>query len=269
MSTIMVHKGKIMKALDLRDKVSVVVGGTGDIGSKIVETLAEAGSTTILTDINEEKGDILAMDLTQRFKVTSAFYKCDLRSRQEVKNTVNMILKNHGRIDVIVYAAGYGSFSEFTKLSEDEWNKSMEINLYGAFRFIQESMTDMLSRKKGNIIIIGSTTTINGSGGGSHYAVSKTGLLGILKSLTYELLPKGIRINMVSPGVVDTQMLRKRYPDTTEVNKNIIDQIPLGRMGKPEDIANIVLFMASDLSEYICGQEIIADGGRIIYRRPK
>ncbi len=262
-------KGKLMKLIDLRNKVSVVVGGTGDIGSKIAEALAEAGSETIITDIDQDKGDILARDLAQRFEVDTAYYRCDVRSRQEVKNTVSELQKNHGRIDIIVYAAGYGSFSEFTKLSDDEWNKSMEINLYGAFRFIQESMTDMLSRKKGNIIIIGSTTTINGSGGGSHYAVSKTGLLGILKSVTYELLPKGIRINMVSPGVVDTQMLRKRYPDTPEVNKNIIDQIPLGRMGKPEDIANIVLFMASDLSEYICGQEIIADGGRITYRRPK
>ena len=258
-----------MKAIDLKNKVSVVVGGTGDIGSKIVETLAEAGSETIIADINQEKGDILARDLTQRFKVASAFYKCDLRSRQEVKNAVNEILKNHGRMDTIVYAAGYSSFSEFTKLSDEEWNKSMDINLYGAFRFIQESMPDMLLRKKGNIILIGSTTTISGSGGGSHYAVSKTGLLGILKSLTYELLTEGIRINMVSPGVVDTQMLRIRYPDTPEVNKKIIGQIPLGRMAKPEDVANIVLFMASDLSEYICGQEIIADGGRIIYRRPK
>lgn len=258
-----------MKVLDLKNKVSVVVGGTGDIGSKIVETLAEAGSETIITDIDQKKGDLLARDLMERFKVTSAFYKCDLRSRQEVKNAVNEILKNHGRMDTIVYAAGYSSFSEFTKLSDEEWNKSMDINLYGAFRFIQESMPNMLSRKKGNIILIGSTTTISGSGGGSHYAVSKTGLLGILKSLTYELLPEGIRVNMVSPGVVDTQMLRKRYPDTPEVNKKIIEQIPLGRMAKPKDIANIVLFMASDMSEYICGQEIIADGGRIIYRKPK
>jgi len=231
--------------------------------------LAEAGSETIITDIDQEKGDILARDLTQRFKVTTAYHRCDVNSRQEIKSVVNEIIRNHGRIDIIVYAAGYSSFSEFKKLSDDEWNKSMEINLNGAFRFIQESIIDMLSRKKGNIIIIGSTTTINGSGGGLHYAVSKTGLLGIIKSLTYELLSEGIRINMVSPGVVDTKMLRLRYPDTPEVNKNIIDQIPLGRIGKPEDIANIVLFMASDLSEYICGQEIIADGGRIIYRRPK
>ena len=173
------------------------------------------------------------------------------------------------RIDTLVYCAGYSSFSEFKNLSDSEWEKSMAINLYGAFYFIQESLNDMLKRKKGNIILIGSTTTINGSGGGSHYAVSKTGLLGLLKSITYELLTEGIRVNMVSPGVVDTKMLRIRYPDTPEVNKKIIGQIPLGRMGKPEDIANLVLFLASDMSEYICGQEIITDGGRIIYRRPK
>jgi 3-oxoacyl-[acyl-carrier protein] reductase len=178
-------------------------------------------------------------------------------------------MDEYGRIDIIVYAAGYSSFSEFVDLADIEWERSMAVNLYGAFYFIQESIPDMLSRQKGNIIIIGSTTTINGSGGGAHYAVSKTGLLGILKSLTYDLLPRGIRINMVSPGVVDTKMLRIRYPDTPEVNKKITEGIPLGRMAKPVDIANVVLFLASDLSEYICGQEIITDGGRIIYRRPK
>ena len=134
--SILVCKGGQMKVIDLKNKISVVVGGTGDIGSKIVETLAEAGSETIITDINQWKGDILARDIMKRFKVTSAFYKCDLRSRPQVKNTVNEILKNHGRIDIIVYAAGYSSFSEFTKLNDEEWNKSMDINLYGAFRFI-------------------------------------------------------------------------------------------------------------------------------------
>ena len=173
------------------------------------------------------------------------------------------------RIDTLVYCAGYLSFSEFKNLSDSEWEKSMAINLYGAFYFIQESINDMLKRKKGNIIIICSTTTINGSGGGSHYAVSKIGLLGLMKSLTYELLSKGIRINVVSPGVVSTKMLRIRYLDTPEVNKKIIEGIPFGRMGKPEDIANLALFLASDMSEYICGQEIVIDGGRIIYRRPK
>ena len=127
----------------------------------------------------------------------------------------------------------------------------------------------MIERNKGNIVMICSTTTINGSGGGSHYTVSKIGLMGLMKSLTYELLTRGIRVNIVSPGVVDTKMLRIRYPDTPEVNKKIIEEIPLGRMGKPEDIGNITAFLCSDLSEYICGQEIIADGGRIIYRRPK
>jgi len=258
-----------MITIDLKGKISVVVGGVGDIGKKISEVLAQAGSDIVITDIDRKRGEAFTSTLKNKFNIYSSFYRCDLTRRQEVKDSVRKILEEYGSIDNIVYAAGYSSFADFTALSDEEWDKSMAVNLYGAFYFIQEAMPDMLSRKKGNIIIIGSTTTINGSGGGVHYAVSKTGLLGILKSLTYELLPRGIRINMLSPGVVDTKMLRIRYPDNPEVNKKIIEQIPLGRMARPLDMANIVLFLASDLSEYICGQEIIADGGRIIYRKPK
>jgi 3-oxoacyl-[acyl-carrier protein] reductase len=259
----------MMIPIDLKGKISVVVGGVGDIGSKISEVLAQSGSNVIITDLDQKSGKVLSSKLNQQFDISSPFYRCDLTIRKEVSSTVDKILDKYGRIDNIIYAAGYASFAEFTDLTDKEWEKSMAVNLYGAFYFIQEAISDMLSRKKGNIIIIGSTTTINGSGGGAHYAVSKTGLLGILKSLTYDLLPKGIRINIVSPGVIDTKMLRIRYPDTPEVNQKITEGIPLGRMGEPIDIANIVLFLASDLSEYICGQEIIADGGRIIYRRPK
>ncbi len=258
-----------MKVIDLKNKIIAIIGAGGDIGTGITKILAEAGSTTLIIDINTSKGEKLTKEINNIFGKSSEFFKCDICKRSEVRKTVKKIYDNYNTIDTLVYCAGYSSFSEFIDLSNSEWDKAMSVNLKGAFYFIQESIGRMLERRRGNIILIGSTTSINGSGGGSHYAVSKIGLLGLMKSITYELLSKGIRVNTVSPGVVDTKMLRIRYPDTPEINKKIIDGIPLGRMGKPEDIGNIVLFLASDMSEYICGQEIIADGGRIIYRRPK
>jgi 3-oxoacyl-[acyl-carrier protein] reductase len=258
-----------MKTIDLTDKVAVVVGAAGDIGSGITISLAEAGAKTVIVDIDKEHAASLMEKLKKNFKSEPRFYKCNVCSEKDVSETIEKIISENRKIDILVYSAGYSSFSEFSGLSSSEWEKAMDINLKGAFYFCRDCTPYMLKEKKGNIILICSTTSINGSGGGAHYAVSKIGLLGLMKSMTYDLLSKGIRVNAVSPGVINTKMLRIRYPDTPEVNQKIIDGIPLGRMGTPEDIGNIVTFLASDLSEYICGQEIIADGGRIIYRRPK
>ncbi|MBM3701102.1 MAG: SDR family oxidoreductase [Actinobacteria bacterium] len=258
-----------MKSIDLKGKVSVIAGGAGDIGRGIALSLAEADSDIIIADTDEKNSKNLLDEINSKYPVSIAFLKCDITSRDMIRRTVKNICEKFKKIDVLVYAAGYSSFAEFTDLEDNQWEKAMDINLKGAFYIIQECMPFMLRQKKGNIIIIGSTTSINGSGGGAHYAVSKIGLLGLMKSLTYDLLSKGIRINTISPGVVDTKMLRVRYPDLPEINRKICSGIPLGRMGTPSDIGNIAAFLASDISEYICGQEIIADGGRIIYRRPK
>lgn len=261
--------GELMKQLNLKDKISLVVGAAGDIGSGIVKVLAESESKIITVDIDKAAGDNLSRMVAEKFNTDIFFYECNVRKRSEVKKVMKEIYEKFGNIDVLIYCAGYSSFAAFTDLTDDQWDLAMEINLKGAFYFIQEAMPFMIERKKGNIILISSAATINGSGGGSHYAVSKIAMLGLMKSITYELLSKGIRINTISPGVVNTKMLRLRYPDTPEVNKKIIEGIPLGRMGTPEDIGNVAAFLSSDISEYICGQEIIVDGGRVIYGKRK
>lgn len=257
-----------MKTIDLNGKVSVIVGGAGDIGGGITEALAEAGSTVVITDIDDKRAEKIKNDLKSRSYPEPFYFRCDLMDKAAIKNTVSAIITEVGPVNNLVYSAGYSSFAEFIDLSDEQWEKSMAINLYGAFYFLREFIGRMIGKRL-NVILVGSTTSINGSGGGAHYAASKIGLLGLMKSLTYDLLSKGVRINTISPGVIDTKMLRIRYPNTPEVNKKIIEGIPLGRMGSPKDIGNIAAFLASDLAEYICGQEIIADGGRIIYRRPK
>jgi 3-oxoacyl-[acyl-carrier protein] reductase len=123
----------------------------------------------------------------------------------------------------------------------------------------------MLKQKGANIILIGSATSVTGSGGGLHYAASKVAQYGLLKGLSYELLSRGIRTNIITPHIIDTPMLRKRYPDTPEVNEMLAKRTPIGRIGLPSDIANIALFLASDKSGYICGADIVADGGALYY----
>jgi len=145
------------------------------------------------------------------------------------------------------------------------WKKAVDVNLNGTFYMIYSLIPQMLAQKKGNIIIIGSATALTGSGGGIHYASTKMGQYGIMKGLSYELLSRGIRTNIITPHIIDTPLLRKRYPDIPEVNSRLAQRIPLGRIGRPSDIANIALFLASEEAEYICGAEIIADGGAIYY----
>lgn len=257
-----------MKAIDLKGQISVIVGGAGDIGRGISEALAEAGSTVVIADIDDERAASLKDRIRSKSYPNPFYYRCDLTDKTAIKNTISSIINEVGPINNLVYSAGYSSLAEFADLTDIEWDRSMAINLSGAFYFMREYVRLMLGEKL-NIIIVGSTTTINGSGGGAHYASSKIGLLGLMKSITYDLLPKGVRVNTISPGVIDTKMLRIRYPNTPEVNKKITDGIPLGRMGSPEDIGNVAVFLASEMSGYICGQELIVDGGRIIYRRPK
>lgn len=172
-------------------------------------------------------------------------------------------------MDNLVLAAGYNSKSGIEKLPIEEWEKSIDVNVNGMFYIVKCLIEQMLSQKKANIVIIGSATVYTGSGGGIHYSTSKVAQYGFLKGLSYELLSRGIRTNMITPHIIDTPMLRKRYPDTAEVNSMLAERTPIGRIGSPSDIANIALFLSSEESGYICGSEIVADGGAIYYLNPK
>ena len=257
-----------MQKLDLSGKVSVITGAARGIGESTAEIFIQHGSDVAIIDIDKKRGKEISSKLKKKYKEECGFFNCDVCKYNEVKDTCQKILYKFGKVDNLICCAGYSSVATLDNMKIEEWEKSIAVNLNGTFYFIRSLVNSVLEEKRGNIIIIGSSTKINGSGGGVHYAASKAGLYGIVKGVSYELLTRGIRINIITPAVIDTPMLRKRYPNTEEVNKKLAAQIPLGRIGRPSDIANIALFLASDISEYICGQEIIADGGRILYRHP-
>jgi len=257
-----------MSDLDLSGKVSVITGATKGIGKGIAETFARHGSKVALTGRNKERGKKVSSQIKAIYNTECIFYDCDVGEYKEVKGACKKILDDFGKVDVLVCNAGWTIRAPINKMKIEVWEKAVAVNLSGAFYFIHSLINSMLEQKKGSIVIIGSSATLNGGGGGVHYAASKAGLIGLVKGLSYELLPKGIRANLITPALIDTPMLRERYPDTKEVNKLLADQLPVGRIGRPEDIANIALFLASDMSKYIVGQEIIADGGRILYKHP-
>ncbi len=254
--------------LDLGGKVSVITGGTSGIGLEIVKTFNRNNSNIVFVGRNEKKGKEISESLDVPSGTRCIFMKCDVGEHKEVKETCEKIIGKFGKIDILVLNAGT-EFSELVnEIKIENWKRVIDVNLGGPFYFIRYCAGSMMAQKKGNIIIVSSVVSLTGAGGGMHYTASKAGLNGIASRVNYELLPSGIRANIINPGVIDTPMLRKKYPDTEENNKMLAAQIPVGRIGVPADIANLALFFASDLSGYICGQEIFVDGGRTIFRRP-
>ncbi|MCL6087686.1 MAG: SDR family oxidoreductase [Actinobacteria bacterium] len=257
-----------MAKYDFSGKVSLITGGASGIGKAITEAFAANGSDIALIDINQEAGSRIVKALIKEFKVKAQFYNCDISNYEEVKKTCKSIIEMFGKVDNLICAAGYGSKVSIETMDISEWKKAVDINLNGTFFIIHCLINQMLNQKKGNIIIIGSATVVTGSGGGVHYAASKTAQYGIVKGLSYELLTRGIRANIITPHIIDTPMLRKRYPDSPEINAKLAARVPIGRIGEPSDISNIALFLASDESEYVCGAEILADGGALHYLNP-
>ena len=257
-----------MKKFDLTDKVAVITGATKGIGLGIAKAFAENGAELALIGRDIKNGEKALLEIKDISKKKTMFYSCDVRKYIQVKNTCDRILSDFNRVDILVCNAGWTVKTPLEDMDIKVWDRAIAINLNGVFYFIRSLINSMLDNKYGNIIIVGSSVTWNGAGGGLHYPATKSALSGIVKGLSYEFLPRGIRANIISPALVDTPMLRERYPDDKSTNKMLASQVPLGRIGKPEDIGNLALFLASDESEYIVGQEILVDGGRILYKHP-
>jgi 3-oxoacyl-[acyl-carrier protein] reductase len=255
-----------MKA-DLSGKATVISGGASGIGRQVAYTFAENGSDIAIIDIDKDSGQAVAQDIAKKLGVKTFFAQCDITEFEKVKSSCKEIINKYGKVDNIVLAAGYGSKVPLEKMELSDWKKSIDININGPFNIVRALIDNLLANKGANIILIGSATIYTGSGGGVHYSTSKVAQYGLMKGLAYEFLSRGIRTNIITPHIIDTPMLRKRYPDTPENNEKLASRLPIGRFGKPEDIANAALFLASDASGYICGSEIMADGGGVFYSK--
>jgi 3-oxoacyl-[acyl-carrier protein] reductase len=242
---------------NLSGKVAIVTGAGQGIGKEIALQLAASGAKVALIDITDRIFDVLK-EIKGRGGDGLAI-KCDVSSWDDVHRAVGQVLERLDRIDILVNNAGIYPFRPFVEMSEQDWDKVLDINLKGVFNFTRAVLPKMIEQRSGKIINIASIAgSVVGFTNLVHYSASKAGIIGFTRSLALEVAQYNINVNAISPGPIET-------PGTKVLNKELYDQIrraiPLGRWGRPEDVANLVLFLASDKSNFITGQNIIIDGG--------
>ncbi|MDA3815013.1 MAG: SDR family NAD(P)-dependent oxidoreductase [Patescibacteria group bacterium] len=235
-------------------KTAVVTGAGVGIGKGIALALAKEGYDVVVSDINQENCQQVADEIS-KVGARSLALKCDVSNSDDVRELFVNSVNEFGKIDVLVNNAGIYPFISFEKIEEADWNRVMDVNMKGVFLCSKEAARIM--PEGGNIINISSIASIQGFSGLVHYCASKSGVNGMIRALALELAPKKITVNAVAPGAIQTPGAQM----SEENQKQIIAGIPLARIGQPEDIANAVVFLASEKSSYITGQVIVVDGG--------
>ena len=245
---------------DLTNKVAIITGASQGIGKGMAETFSKAGAHVACVSRNKDNLKSVADSLIENGGAAS-FYTCDVSSLDAFQNTIKEIAENHGSVDILVNNAGVCKDKLIMRMSEDDWNKVININLNGAFNGIKAVSQIMIKQRAGRIINISSIVGLIGNPGQANYAASKAGLIGLSKSAAKELAPRGITVNSIAPGYNATHMTNQI---TDQAKENLITKIPLGRIGSPSDIAASALFLASDEAGYITGQTLTVDGGMVM-----
>lgn len=233
----------------------LVIGGAAGIGRQIALDFAQKGNTTAVADINHR----LLKEMENETGIQG--FEVDVSSWNSVREMAEQVINRMGHVDTLVFSAGITKRASLEEVDWTLWKKTMAINLHGLFYSLKAITPSMMKNRKGSIVIIGSGSAITGSGGGIQYYASKGGAFGLMRSLVKELGEYGITINVIAPRVIESQMLDALYP-TGESKQIVMDQIPIGRLGTPSDISELVQFISSEKASYIHGQILLLDGGR-------
>lgn len=248
---------------NLSNKVAIVTGARQGMGKAYAFTLAEAGAKVVISDLSLADCQKVAEEIEKKYSVKTLAIKCDVSQKEEVENLVKETINQFKKIDILVNNAGICQNKPFLELTEEDWEKTININLKGEFLMAQEVAKEMIKQKSGSIINIASIA-MGQEGIGFlnlvHYCASKGGVVGMTEAMALELAPYNIRVNAVAPGIIETPMINFLKTDSQSL-ENSLDRIPLRRLGKPEEVSNLVLFLASDESSYITGSTLVIDGG--------
>lgn len=247
---------------NLKNKVAIITGARQGMGKADALLLAKEGVKVVISDISLEECERVVKEI-EKAKGQGLAIKCDVRRKEEVEAMIKSAVDKWGRVDILVNNAGICEFKPFLELTEEEWDKTIDINLKGYYLCAQAAAKEMAKQKSGVIINIASVAMGQqgvGFPGISHYCASKGGIVALTEAMALELAPFNIRVNAISPGAIDTPMASSVKNDPAILQGTLM-KIPLRRMGKPEEIASAVKFLASDDSSYVTGATLIVDGG--------
>lgn len=247
--------------MDLNGKVALITGGSRGIGKAIAIKLASYKANIVINYTSNKEHALKVKEEIESYGVKSIVIKCDVSKSDEVNNMIEEVVKEFGQIDILVNNAGITRDGLLMRMKEEDFDSVIDINLKGVFNCTKSATKYMMKKRYGKIINISSVVGLIGNAGQANYCASKAGVIGITKSSARELASRNINVNAIAPGFIDTDM-------TSVLNENLketmLKNIPQNRFGSPEDVANLVLFLASDMSSYITGQIINVDGGMVM-----
>ena len=244
----------------LKDKVALITGGARGNGRAIAISFAKEGADIAVGDVNAEEAAKTCIEIEALSRKALAL-TMDVTDYTKVEEAVNKILDKFGKVDILVNNAGMAKDNLLLRMTEGEWNDVIATNLKGVFNCTKVFVKAMLKAKKGKIINLSSVIGLTGNAGQANYAASKAGIIGFTKSIAREYASRGIAINVVAPGYIQTEMTEKLPEKSRE---EILKRIPLGRFGTPHDVAGVCLYLASPEADYITGQTIVVDGGMVM-----
>lgn len=247
----------------LINQYAIVTGGNVGIGKAIATKLAQDGAKVAIFGTNEKTGQEAVEDIKSLIggEDRAEFFQVDVSKTSEVDEAIKKVIEKFGQVDILVNNAGVTADQLMMKMSEEDWDKVLNINLKSCYNTCHAIVRSMMKARKGRIINISSVVGLNGNAGQVNYAASKAGMIGFTKALAKELASRNILVNCIAPGFIDTKMTAGLNASQKE---NILKLVPLATLGKPEDVANAVWFLASPLADYITGQVLTVDGGMVM-----
>ncbi len=246
--------------MELANRVAVVTGGSRGIGEAIVRLLFEKGAKVLIADVDGDAALIRAKDIDESGDYIKAV-RADVSIYNECENAIDLAVEAFGKVDILVNNAGITKDSLLMRMSQEDWDIVMNVNLKGVFNFTKAVVRPMMKRRYGRIINMASVVGLVGNAGQANYSASKAGVIGFTKTMARELASRNILVNAVAPGFIQTKMT-DNLPD--KAIKNLSENIPVGALGKSQDVAGAVYFLCSDYAQYITGQVINVDGGMVM-----